>query len=264
MTTQEDLSKEQIDEIESWNIEEVTNNIDISIEEKTQWLIHLIDNNSMFDVQDFCIENKKTFYNRNNWNVMVWMYWKSVEMVPTDIGIKRLVADEIKSWTGTVTYATTFWNKFDFSIISSNSNISSIENNVNKINILKDGFYEIWFNFWAELISHIEWIEIWINTTAPWVNLFHKEYWSQTWIDIDATWSCSLWWSCSTHTTIYLDNLALTRRFIWNSRLDHVSLSKWDIVELIVTIMYEPTFTGSIKLLKNYTSWYIKYLKPNL
>lgn len=271
MTTWEDLSKEQIEEIESWNIEEVDNSEEIPVEEKTQWLNELVDNSWMFDIQDFCIENKKTFYNRNNWNVMVWKNWRSVEIVPTDIGIKRLVADETKSWTGTVIYATTFANQFNFSAISSNSNISSIENNINKINILKDGFYEIWFNFWAELISNIEWIEIWINTTVPWVNLFHKEYWSRTWIEIDATWSCSWscgeWscsWSCSTHTTIYLDNLAFTRRFIWNSRLDHVSLSKWDIVELIVTIMYEPTFTGKIKLLKNYTSWYIKYLKPNL
>jgi len=242
-------------------IEEVRNDFK-DPEERTQWLNIPVDNISMW---------KKTYYNRNNWNVVVWDKWKSIEMIPTDIGIKNLVADESRTWTWSNVYATVFWNEFNFSGINTTENKSTIENDWNKIKILEDWLYEVWFNFGIELIWHVEWIEVWVTSNVVWKNVFHKEYWSMTWIDISATWTCSgsCWeWSCSgtcsTFTTIYLDDMSFTRRFIWNSRKRYFEFNKWDILEFIVMALYEPSFTWTFKLLKDYTDWYVRYLKPKI
>lgn len=273
MTTQEELSNnESYDEL-NWFLDgavEVDDYIEETYtDENTPWLERPVDNISMFDIADFSIEGKKTYFHRNNWNVVVWAKGKSIEMIPTDIIVKNLNWDESRSWSWVQAYS-----DFDFSPTISSQYVSAIENSGNKVIIKRDWIYKVSFKFWVEFVEHIEWYILWLSTSW-WQTLFHKEYWSNTGIQIHVGWSCSgscsspWWWgscswSCNAQWTIYLNDLKKTRRYNSWYREWYMELHKWDEIQFVLLAVYEswsPSWT--IKLLWDYTSWDIQYLKSN-
>lgn len=79
---------------------------DGSLKQNTAWLINEIPNISILDISDFLIENKKTLYDRQNWNIVVGKAGRSIEAQPQDIWIYRDVVNELQSWLWTPKFNT--------------------------------------------------------------------------------------------------------------------------------------------------------------
>ena len=54
------------------------------LKQNTAWLVQEVPNISILDISDFLIENKKTLYDRQNWNVVIWKAGRSIEAQPQD------------------------------------------------------------------------------------------------------------------------------------------------------------------------------------
>ena len=82
---------------------------DGSLKQNTAWLINEIPNISILDISDFLIENKKTLYDRQNWNVVIGKAGRSIEAQPQDIWIYKDVVHELNTWLWEAKFSTYVW-----------------------------------------------------------------------------------------------------------------------------------------------------------
>lgn len=80
-----------------------------SLKQNTAWLVDEIPNISILDVSDFLIENKKTLYDRQNWNVVIGKAGRSIEAQPQDIWIYKDVVHELNVWLWEAKFSTYVW-----------------------------------------------------------------------------------------------------------------------------------------------------------
>lgn len=112
------------------------------LRQNTAWLVQEIPNISILDISDFLIENKKTLYNRQNWNIVVGKAGRSIEAQPQDIA--RLVLSN---------------NSYDYSIseivvpfdrmVSASKNLTTYEMVNHKIVISVPWVYRV--SYWWSL-----------------------------------------------------------------------------------------------------------------
>lgn len=86
------------------------------LKQNTAWLVQEIPNISFVDVADTMLESKKTLYDRKNWNVVVWMSWKSIETQPQDIWIySNIKTNIIHNWFWIASFNDYIaWSKYCF------------------------------------------------------------------------------------------------------------------------------------------------------
>ncbi len=133
------------------------------LQQNTSWLVQEIPNISFLDIWDTLLEQKKTLFQKNNWSVVVWKEWKSIEVIPQDtfnikpwldISITTLpTMVALDSWTGT-------------------QNSTVIEQDMDnpwRLKILKDWYYRISYWWTIEVLNATELIVSIVRNTE-WVN----------------------------------------------------------------------------------------------
>lgn len=164
------------------------------LQQNTSWLVQEIPNISFLDIADTMLESKKTLYGKNNWNVVVWAEWKSIEAVPQDSLNSSMSSNQsMSSWTWIV--------DFDRWDVTDNGEILEIHHWV--IKILKDWYYRI--SYWWT-------IDLWGATNI--VIDIEKDNWG---VVNEITWDDYQWLSAS-------------RISWWRSVC--VQLVKWDEISM--------------------------------
>lgn len=201
---------------------------------------------SMFFIQDFGIESKKTFKNRAWWKVVVWKAQQSVEMIPNDVVIKVLQADVNCSWAWVVKYCTANANQFDFSVNSwspytTESSWIQPLLTPNIIQIVMPWIYEIEFAYGITSISDLWAIKFAIEQN--WVEVLKDKHERPQVLD-----------SIAPSYTTPITTLSWYRR--WK-----VELAKWDLIEFVTTTSY--SWWGSFTVDQEYTYRSIHYFSSN-
>lgn len=174
------------------NIKDEYTDSDGSLKQNTAWLINEIPNISILDISDFLIENKKTLYDRQNWNIVVGKAGRSIEAQPQDTVTLKLSSD----------YILTFWAvHFDEWVSSLNYTVCKVDSvDTYKVNILADWYYRISYG-WTVDPQNAHILQIWVfSTNQWWVTADVFDWWPFPWQ--------MSWW-----------------RTIWN-----VLLHKWDYI----------------------------------
>lgn len=163
------------------------------LRQNTAWLVQEIPNISILDISDFLIENKKTLYDRQNWNIVVGKAGRSVEAQPQDTVTLKLTSD--------FTISLFPWAvRFDDWVSSLNYTVCKIDDDdPYKIKILKDWYYRI--SYWRTIDPWNSTVfSIWVWSSNNYITADKFDWWS--------FWNEISWW-----------------RTIWN-----VYLQAWDYV----------------------------------
>lgn len=194
------------------------------LQQNTSWLVQEIPNISFLDIADTLIEQKKTLFQRNNWNVVVWKEWKSIEVIPQD---------SLNLWLGSdTTISTASAIPLDLWVWTQNSEVIEAEEDEHwnptwAIKILKDWYYRI--SYWWTVDSN--------NATDIVVALVRKR--NNT--NKELTWDRNTWLSYNTIVSWW--------RTIW------CSLEREDTISLWVSA------DSSIDVLEKYTYLEIQYVR---
>lgn len=205
----------------------------------------------MFWIGDFANESMKTYKNRKWWKLMVGSAEASVEMIPDDIVIKELQWDTPVWSSGAVKYCTTNGNQFDFSVntwspytIESTWKVPTSPSAPNKIAILKTWVYEIEFAYGITSATWLSAIRFAIEKNG---NAIIQDKQERPLVLAD--------YNDPTKTFVYpITTLSWYRK-------KYVSLTKWDLIELIVSA--NCPVSGSFTLEKDYTYRSLHYFKSN-
>lgn len=188
------------------------------LRQNTAWLVQEIPNISILDISDFLIENKKTLYDRQNWNIVVGKAGKSIEAQPQDVAVL--------SYTWEFFDPTSDDEIIPFDSIDTSSNLTIFSISWNKANILSDGIYRIsywWVCLWG---TTTDTIEIWVIHERDWNRIYNYLYdffLSSTWLDSwGKTWriECKAWdkvymyIQCDAYTSLRLQWLYLEIQFL--------------------------------------------------
>lgn len=201
----DNLSTENVTVTSDAAFERVTSDIKMEnwedwwyLQQNTAWLVQEVPNISILDISDFLIENKKTLYDRQNWNIVVGKAGRSIEAQPQDTVTLSLSANYIVSsfpwaihfdeWTSSLNYTVC---KID-------------DDDLYKIDILQDWYYRM--SYWWTINPHnATSFTIWIWSSNNYITADTFDWWSY--------WAKMSWW-----------------RSIWN-----VYLHKWDYVFMDIT-----------------------------
>lgn len=174
------------------------------LQQNTSWLVQEIPNISFLDIADTLLENKKTLYNRKNWNIVIGTAGRSIEAQPQDLA--RLVSDEYE-YDAT---ASTFTIPFDDIEIPSGEdelNIKTFEFENNWVKVLIPWVYRI--SYWWQMSP-------WTNTNAfsVWLFLNNNYITSDNYSDTNWFWRMSWWRSISLRCEAW-DILTLHSYTVW-------------------------------------------------
>lgn len=131
------------------------------LKQNTAWLVQEIPNISILDISDFLIENKKTLYDRQNWNIVVGKAGRSIEAQPQDVAV--------------LTYTWEFFEPTSddeivpFDDIDTSSNLTIFSISWNKAEILEDWIYRI--SYW--------WVYMWGTTDTVEISIIHERNWNR-------------------------------------------------------------------------------------
>lgn len=108
------------------------------LKQNTSWLVQEIPNISFLDIWDTMLEWKKTLHWKDNWNVVVWSKWKSIEAIPQDSIVLRMLWDQSVSSPSKIEFD--WWDK--------TSNITTMDYDYDnyRIRIDKKWWYRI--SYW--------------------------------------------------------------------------------------------------------------------
>ena len=176
------------------------------LKQNTSWLVQEIPNISFLDVADTLLENKKTLYNRKNWNIVVGTAWKSIEAQPQDLA--RLVSNEyIHTWT-TNSYVIPF-NDIEIPSWEDETNIKTFSFENNGVKILIPWVYRI--SYWWQIYP---WntisFDVWLSRNGVYVTSDSYEnvsLWSSWWGLV--SWGRSISLNCEVNDvlTLYVSSL---------------------------------------------------------
>lgn len=141
----------------------VEENRESYLKQNTSWLVQEIPNISFLDIADTMLEWTKTYYGKNNWNVVVWSKWNSIEVIPQDIF-------NIKPWQDIS--ITTLPTMVALDSRAGTQDSTVIERDVNnpwRLKILKDWYYRISYWWTIEVLNATELIVSIVRNTE-WVN----------------------------------------------------------------------------------------------
>ena len=154
---------------------------DGSLKQNTAWLINEIPNISILDISDFLIENKKTLYDRQNWNIVVGKAGRSIEAQPQDIA--RLIYNDDRYDADSYDFT------MPFDTLVSASNITTYSLVWSTIKISVPWVYRVsyWWSIWTASATEIT-VWVWKNNSQYIVSdnfmssssLFSKMSWWKT------------------------------------------------------------------------------------
>lgn len=153
------------------------------LKQNTSWLVQEIPNIAFLDIWDTLLENKKTLYNRKNWNIVVGTAWKSIEAQPQDLA--RLVSDSyMHTWT-TNDYTIPF-DDIEIPSWEDEINIKTFEFKNNWVEILIPWVYRV--SYWWQINpgNTIE-FSVWLYRNGTYVT-------SDNYENVNGFWSLMSWW----------------------------------------------------------------------
>ena len=165
------------------------------LQQNTSWLVQEIPNISFLDIADTMLESKKTFHNRENWIIRVWLNWKSVEAQPQDAAI--------------LTYTPTYFDPtqeteiIPFDSINTASNLSLFNIANNKAIIWQSWVYRVaywWICLWWTNDTVTISIEHYRNGVRIY-NYLYDSFISSTWL---SSWWKTWWLECEEWDEIYM------------------------------------------------------------
>lgn len=147
------------------------------LKQNTSWLVQEIPNISFLDIWDTMLEWKKTLYGKNNWNIVVWTQWKSIEAIPQDSFNLRMWWDQSVSQLNSVVQFDT-WDATD------DSTTMEFDSANYRIMILRDWYYRISYWRTVDLGSATELLVAIVKNTE---DIIWEEF---KWI----SWTRLSWW----------------------------------------------------------------------
>lgn len=153
------------------------------LKQNTSWLVQEIPNIAFLDIWDTLLENKKTLYNRKNWNIVVGTAWKSIEAQPQDLA--RLVSNEyMHTWT-TNDYTIPF-DDIEIPSWEDEINIKTFEFKNNWVEILIPWVYRV--SYWWQINpgNTID-FSVWLYRNGTYVT-------SDNYENVNGFWSLMSWW----------------------------------------------------------------------
>lgn len=167
------------------------------LRQNTAWLVQEIPNISILDIWDFLIENKKTLYDRQNWNIVVGKAGRSIEAQPQDAAIL--------TYTWEFFHPTSETTIIPFDNIRTASNASVFEISNHKAIINQAWLYRV--SYW--------WVCLWWTNDVVSIEIRHERS-DWTWVSwdylydtfISSTWLSSwgkTWWiDCEEWDKLYM------------------------------------------------------------
>ena len=176
------------------------------LQQNTSWLVQEIPNISFLDIADTLLENKKTLYNRKNWNIVVGTAWRSIEAQPQDLA--RLVSNEyVHTWT-TNSYVIPF-NDIEIPSGEDEVNIKTFAFENNGVKILIPWVYRI--SYWRQVNpwNTIE-FSVWLYRNGEYVT-------SDNYENVNWFWSLMSWWRSVSIECKAWDVLTLNVYSLWDN-----------------------------------------------
>lgn len=176
------------------------------LKQNTAWLVQEVPNISILDISDFLIENKKTLYDRQNWNVVIGKAGRSIEAQPQDIWIFKDVIHELNVW---------LWEaKFNTYVKWSNNTCfrSSVLPWLWVFEIKEKWIYRVSYSFTMSDISSSA-------TLIMWFIMRYESWWTLHTINEQFYWN-GIWWQ-----PIWISYYSAS----WDT---HIEFNEWDRILL--------------------------------
>lgn len=176
------------------------------LKQNTSWLVQEIPNISFLDIADTLLENKKTLYNRKNWNIVVGTAWKSIEAQPQDLAI--LVSNSyMHTWT-TNDYIIPF-DDIEIPSWEDEINIKTFEFNNNWVEILIPWVYRV--SYWWQINPwNTTEFSVWLYRNGTYVT-------SDNYENVNGFWILMSWWRSTSIRCNEWDVLTLNVYSQWDN-----------------------------------------------